>query len=69
MMATIARGGKKEMVKIASEIQYKNGTSLLSFREKPLDGETISASTAKKLQEMLREVVINDDGTGKWFRN
>ena len=69
MMATIARGGKKEMVKIASEIQYKNGTSLLSFKEKPLDGGTISASTAKKLQKMLREVVINDDGTGKWFQN
>ena len=69
MMATIARGGKKEMVKIASEIQYKNGTSLLAFKEKSLDGETISSSTAKKLQSMLREVVINNDGTGKWFNN
>ncbi len=69
MMATIARGGKKEMVKIASEIEYKNGTSLLSFKEKPLDGETISPSTAKKLQKMLREVVINEDGTGRWFQN
>lgn len=69
MMATIARGGKKEMVKIASEIQYKNWTSLLAFKEKSLDGETISSSTAKKLQSMLREVVINNDGTGKWFNN
>ena len=69
MMATIARGGKKEMVKIASEIEYKNGTSLLTFKEKPLDGETISSSTAKKLQNMLREVVINEDGTGKWFQS
>ncbi len=69
MMATIARGGKKEMVKIASEIQYKNGTSLLTFKEKPLEGETISPSTAKKLQTMLREVVINEHGTGRWFQD
>jgi penicillin-binding protein 4B len=69
MMATIARGGKKKMVKIASEIEYKNGTSLLTFKGKSLDGETISSSTAKKLQNMLREVVINEDGTGKWFQN
>ncbi len=69
MMATIARGGKKEMVQIASAIEYKNGTSLLSFKEQLIDGEVIAPSTAKKLQNMLREVVINDGGTGKWFQN
>ena len=36
MMATIARGGKKEMVRMASAIEYKNGTSLLTFKEKSL---------------------------------
>src|SRR3954462_206260 len=41
MMATIARGGKKETVRIASAIEYKNGTSLLSFKEKEIEGEGI----------------------------
>jgi len=69
MMATIARSGKKEMVRIASAIEYKNGTSLLSFKEKTLDNKTISRVTATKLQKMLREVVMNDEGTGRWFQN
>ena len=68
MMATIARGGKKEMVRLASAIEYKNGSSLLTFKEKKLEGRTISASTATKLQKLLREVVTHEEGTGKWYQ-
>ncbi|MFE8696806.1 peptidoglycan D,D-transpeptidase FtsI family protein [Cytobacillus sp. FJAT-53684] len=65
MMATIARGGKKEMVRVASKIEYKNSTSLLEFNEQNIKGETISPYTAMKLQKLLREVVINENGTGR----
>jgi penicillin-binding protein 4B len=68
MMATIARGGKKEMVRIASSIEYKNRASLLSFKEKELDGETITPYTATRLQRLLREVVTNSEGTGRLFQ-
>ncbi|MBY0123880.1 penicillin-binding protein 2 [Bacillus sp. S/N-304-OC-R1] len=68
MMATIARGGKKEMVRVASKIEYKNRTSLLEFNKQSLEGETISPYTAMKLQKLLREVVINENGTGRWFQ-
>ncbi len=68
MMATIARGGNKEMVRVASKIEYKNRTSLLGFDDKKVDGETISPYTAMKLQKLLREVVINENGTGRVFQ-
>ncbi|QED48726.1 peptidoglycan D,D-transpeptidase FtsI family protein [Cytobacillus dafuensis] len=68
MMATIARGGKKEMVRVASKIEYKNRTTLLEFNEKELQGESISPYTAMKLQKILREVVMNENGTGRWFQ-
>ena len=69
MMATIARGGKKEMVRVASEIEYKNGTTLLLLRRRNLKGETISPYTASRLQKLLREVVTNNEGTGRWFQD
>lgn len=65
MMATIARGGKSEMVRAATEIDYKDGTSLLPFEEKPLGEESISPYTAMKLQKLLREVVVSEKGTGR----
>ena len=68
MMATIARGGQKEMVRVVSKIEYKNGTTMVDFSEKDLEGETISPYTAMKLQKLLREVVVNPNGTGKWFK-
>lgn len=68
MMATIARGGKKEMVQVASKIEYKNRTSLLEFNKQSMKGDTISPYTAMKLQKLLREVVINENGTGRWFQ-
>jgi penicillin-binding protein 4B len=69
MMATIARGGKKEMVRTASKIEYKNGTTMVTFDNKPLSGDTISPYATMKLQKLLREVVVNPNGTGKWFQD
>ncbi|WP_442595111.1 peptidoglycan D,D-transpeptidase FtsI family protein [Neobacillus sp. D3-1R] len=69
MMATIARGGKKEMVRVASKIEYKNGTTMAEFKKKSIPGETIAPYTAMKLQKLLREVVMNENGTGRWFQD
>lgn len=69
MMATIARGGKKEMVRVASKIEYKNGTTMLEFHKKNLPGEIIAPYTAMKIQRLLREVVVNENGTGRWLQN
>lgn len=68
MIATIAKGGKKEMVRVASSVVYKNGTSIVSFEKKKHHEESISPYTAMKLQKLLREVVVNEEGTGRWFR-
>jgi len=69
MMATIARGGEKQSVRIASSIEYKNGSTFLNFKQEDLSGDTISPYTAAKLQQLLREVVVNEKGTGKWFQD
>ncbi|MFB6469365.1 peptidoglycan D,D-transpeptidase FtsI family protein [Cytobacillus sp. Hz8] len=68
MMSTIAKGGKKESVRVASAIQYKNGSTLLDFDKEALDGDRISPVTAMKLQKLLRGVVTNQNGTGRWFQ-
>ncbi|WP_423799156.1 peptidoglycan D,D-transpeptidase FtsI family protein [Neobacillus sp. SAB-20_R2A] len=68
MMASIARGGKKESVRAVSKIEYKNGTTMVNFPEQPLKGDSISPYTAMKLQKLLREVVLNPNGTGRWFK-
>ncbi|EKN63809.1 penicillin-binding protein [Neobacillus bataviensis LMG 21833] len=69
MMATIARGGKKEMVRAVSKIEYKNGTTMVDFPETSLKGDIISPYAAMKLQKLLREVVLNPNGTGRWFKD
>ncbi|MGI8349680.1 peptidoglycan D,D-transpeptidase FtsI family protein [Niallia circulans] len=69
MMATIARGGEKESVRVVSDIQYKNGTTFYSFDKQELDGGKISPYTASRLQKLLREVVTNNKGTGRWFQD
>lgn len=68
MMGTIAKGGVRESVRVVSEVEYKNGNSLLPFEKKALPGESISPYTAMKLQKLLREVVVNENGTGRWFQ-
>lgn len=69
MMATIARGGEKKMVRAVESIQYNNGTVLYTFPVKKLEGDHISSYTASKLQQLLREVVTNERGTGKSLNN
>jgi len=69
MMATIARGGNKKMVRAVSKIEYKNGTTMIAFPKQSLKGDNISPYTAMKLQRLLREVVMNPNGTGKWFKD
>lgn len=64
MMATIARGGEKKMVRAVSDIRYKNGNTLFHFPEKSLGKDGISPYTAGKLQKLLREVVVYEEGTG-----
>ena len=50
MMAAIARGGEKQ-VKIADKIEYKNKTTMASFKDQPLKGENIDKYTAQQLQK------------------
>jgi penicillin-binding protein 4B len=69
MMATIARGGKKEMVRAVTKIEYKDGSTMVQFPEKEMPGESISPFIAMRLQKLLREVVVNENGTGRWFQN
>ncbi|MCM3587732.1 penicillin-binding protein 2 [Mesobacillus maritimus] len=68
MMATIARGGDKQMVRVVESVEYQNGSKVFGFNEKKLTGETVSPFTAQKLQKLLREVIVNEEGTGRWFQ-
>ncbi|MCA1056239.1 penicillin-binding protein 2 [Rossellomorea aquimaris] len=67
MMATIARGGEKYMVRAATSIDYQNGTSMFSFPQKKIEGEKISPFTAMKLQQYLRGVVNSPEGTAPYL--
>jgi penicillin-binding protein 4B len=64
MMATIARGGLKKEVRTALKIVYKNGTTLTSFPNQKMEGESITPYTASKLKHMLTQVVKSNKGTG-----
>ena len=64
MMATIARGGKKEQVKAVSKVEFNNGTTVVDFPNQKIEGETISPYTTIKLQQLLRGVVMEEKGTG-----
>lgn len=69
MMATIARGGQKELVRAVFSVEYKNGTSVVAFDKKKHPEESISPYTAIKLQKLLRQVVTNEKGTGRSLRH
>lgn len=70
MMATIARGGEALKVRAVDKVLYKNGTTLFSFSPEPAtDKEPLAPQTARQLQQLLRGVVINEDGTGRRFRS
>ncbi|MDN4526294.1 peptidoglycan D,D-transpeptidase FtsI family protein [Fictibacillus fluitans] len=64
MVAAIARGGTVKEVKAATEIEYKNGTTFLSFPDHKTE-DKIEPYTAKKLQMLMREVVTSPKGTGR----
>ncbi|MGV3488142.1 MAG: penicillin-binding transpeptidase domain-containing protein, partial [Tuberibacillus sp.] len=66
MMATIARGGEKRSVRVATEIDYHklSGVKLTTFPQQDLPGETIDRYTAMKLESLLRGVVKDPNGTG-----
>ena len=69
MMSTVAKGGKNEQVRVASKIEYQNGTSMFNFPKRKGEGEQIAPYTAMKLQSLLREVVTNEKGTGRLFKD
>jgi penicillin-binding protein 4B len=68
MMATIARGGEKDMVRAVLSVKYQNGSDMTEFPKQKLKGDKLSPFTAMKLQKLLRDVVMNDHGTGRWFK-
>jgi cell division protein FtsI/penicillin-binding protein 2 len=69
MMATIARGGNSKEVKLVSDIVYKNGATLFSFPDHDIEQEQLSNYTVMQLQHLLREVVVNETGTGRRFQS
>lgn len=69
MMAVIARGGEKRSVRAVSEIQYGDGTIMASFDEQKSDGEQISPYAAIKMQQLLRKVVTEPEGTGSLLKD
>ncbi|WP_342614183.1 peptidoglycan D,D-transpeptidase FtsI family protein [Peribacillus frigoritolerans] len=69
MMATIARGGKKEQVKAVSKVEFNNGTTVVDFPNQSIGGETLSPYTTMKMQHLLRKVVTEEKGTGASLRD
>jgi penicillin-binding protein 4B len=68
MMATIARGGKKQSVRAVSSIQYKNGTQLTEFPVQKAEEPAVSPYTAMKMQQYLRNVVAGENGTARYLQ-
>jgi cell division protein FtsI/penicillin-binding protein 2 len=69
MMATIARGGEVKQVRAAKKMMYKNGTTFFEFQEQALTDETLQRDTIEQLQQLLREVVQHQRGTGRSFQS
>lgn len=65
MVATVANDGKLVTPRLIKEVRVFNGPVLKTFpQEKQL--QVISTATAKKLQVLMEEVVINGTGTEGW---
>lgn len=64
MMAQIARGGEGQKVRAVSSIDYQNGSNLFNFSQEKLK-EGLSPYTSMKLQQLLRGVVEQENGTGR----
>ncbi len=69
MMATIARGGERRLVKAVSAVKYANGTTAAEFKDIEPKGAAIKTSTAKRLQSLMREVVVNEHGTARMMND
>ena len=68
MMATIARGGRKQSIRAVSSIHYKNGTELVDFPVQKEGELALSPYTAMKMQQYLRNVVAGESGTAKFLQ-
>jgi penicillin-binding protein 4B len=64
MMATIARGGTWSEVKAAKSVNFANGTELVEFKDHNGKKESLSPYTMMRLQSLLVNVVIDENGTG-----
>ena len=69
MLASIARGGQKMSVRAVNEIQYGDGTTMTSFNPQKPEGEQLSPYTAIKMQQLLRRVVTDPEGTGSVLKD
>lgn len=69
MMATIARGGEQKSVKLVSDLLYKNGTTMFHFEDQTVAKEVLSSYTIQQLQHLLKEVVSDENGTGRRFQS
>ena len=66
MMATISRGGEKQSVRSATEVDYNqpNGVKLTTFPKEKLGDSWLEPYTILRLQALLRDVVQDKKGTG-----
>ncbi|MGG3574631.1 penicillin-binding protein 2 [Bacillus gobiensis] len=69
MMATIARGGEKEQIRLVEKINYKNNTTMYTFKEQKMPGKQLDRYTVQKMQKLLRQVVTSENGTGRRFQD
>ncbi|WP_462405592.1 peptidoglycan D,D-transpeptidase FtsI family protein [Gracilibacillus sp. Marseille-QA3620] len=60
MMATIARGGERMMVRAALKAVDDNGLTIAHFKQQPGQKNVVSSVTAAKLQSLLRGVVTEE---------
>ncbi|MFC7372735.1 peptidoglycan D,D-transpeptidase FtsI family protein [Fictibacillus iocasae] len=64
MMASIARGGPVIEAKGADAVLYSDGAELVRFSQQSHEDDKLSSYTYMQLQNMLRHVVTDEDGTG-----
>jgi penicillin-binding protein 4B len=66
MMSSLARGGVKWSVRSATDIDYNKmgNMQLVTFPHQMLSGPSLEPYTVMKLQEILRSVVTDPNGTG-----
>lgn len=71
MMATIARGGEKKQVKIADQIEYKNGTLMTAFKDHKLPERksiSIPRKSCRNCSEKSSRLKRGQAGASEIFR-